>query len=190
MKKIFLTLVVALMATVCFAKADDKQLQLVEKGGVAAIFDSSKKANIEFVFSENCTASYQGATNIPFKSYVDLNKEWNEEWAESSAGFREDWNSRNKKGMLIVDGEADYTIRVTINAFKEMASFGGVWWEITDGSVEIISKADNQLAVSFKIHEYYEICTGFKAMKLRNRIEETIEGLSESCLKFAKKANK
>ena len=151
------------------------------------IFDKTKKANLVYKFADNCTASYQGATKIPLKQYIELNAEWNEEWAEASQGFREDWNDRNKKGMTIVDGEADYTIQITIGNFKEMAAWN-VWWEICDGKVEIIDNATKEVVVAYNIHEYYEGMSGFKAMRLRNRIAGTLEGLSESCLYFAKKA--
>lgn len=187
MKRFFIAVVALACATLSFGKASDKQLSLVEKGGIASIFDPSVKANIVYEFAETCTASYQGATVVPFKTYVELNKEWDEEWAEASQGFSEDWNKRNKKGMTIVDGDADYTIKVTIGSFKEMAAMT-IWWEIVEGKVEIIENASKNVAVSYKITEYYEGCTGFKAMKLRNRIKETLAGLSESCLVFAKKA--
>lgn len=187
MKKFFLALAVLACTTFAFGKADEKQLSLVEKGGIEAIFNSGVKANLVYEFDKNCTASYQGTSAIPLKQYIELNKEWDEEWAEASEGFTEDWNKRNKKGMTIAKGDAEYTIKVTIDGFKEMAGFG-VWWEITSGKVEIIENASKKAVVSYKIHEYYESCSGFKAMKLRNRIKETLAGLSESCLVFAKKA--
>lgn len=186
MKRMTLALVMIASCIMSFGKADEKQLQLVEKSGIAQIFDKSKKAVVVYEFSEDCTASYQGTTNVPFKQYKELNKEWDEEWEEASQGFAEDWNKRNKKGMLIVNGEADYTIKIVIKGVKEMAAWN-VWWEIVDGTLEIINNADNKVEVSYKIHEYYEGMSGFKAMKLRNRIKETLAGLSESCLYFAKK---
>lgn len=185
-----MTLVVALMATVCFAKADNKQMQLVKADGVAAIFDNNKTAKLEYVFTDDCTATYQVGTTIPLKQYISVNGEWDEEWAEAGEGFSDDWNKRNKKGMLITAGDkTDYTIRVTIGAFKEVVVMV-YWWEITTGKVEIIDNATNEVVVAYNIHEYYESCSGFKALKLRNRIKETLSGLSESCLNFAKKANK
>lgn len=187
MKRFLSIVAVALIAIACYGKADEKQLQLIKKDGIAVIFDKTKKANLVYKFADTCTASYQGATKIPLKQYIELNAEWNEEWAEASQGFREDWNDRNKKGMTIVDGEADYTIQITIGNFKEMAAWN-VWWEICDGKVEIIDNATKEVVVAYNIHEYYEGMSGFKAMRLRNRIAGTLEGLSESCLYFAKKA--
>ena len=186
MKKIFAFIAIAMFAVASYGKASEKQLQLTNAEGVAVIFDATKKANVEIVFAENCTASYQGTQFIPFATYVELNKEWDEEWAEASKGFAQDWNSRNKKGMRITTGDADYKIIIKINSFKEMAAFN-VWWEIVDGSVEIVENLSNRTIVAYNINEYYEGVSGFKALKLRNRIKETLAGLSESCLYFAKK---
>lgn len=183
-----MTAIMAIVAVVAFGKADSKQLQLTKADGVANIFDKEKTASVKFVYADDCVASYQGASEIPYKEYVRINGEWEEEHTYGEAGFTEDWNKRNKKGMKIVDGDADFQIVVTIHGIKEMATMR-TWWEITKGEVQILDK-DKKPVVEFKINEYYEIASGFGAMRLRNRIKETFEGLSESILNFAKKANK
>ena len=125
---------------------------------------------------------------MPLKDYISANAEWEEERLYGESGFTEDWNKRNKKGLKIVEDKADIQIVVTIHGIKEMAAYR-IWWEIAKGDVKFID-ASGATIVSFDINEYYESCGGFKAMKLRNRIKETMEGLSESILYFAKKANK
>lgn len=187
MKKIIAFAFAISVSIATFAKASDKQLQLTTPNTASVIFDATKTASFEIKFSETCTASYQGISGMDMAKYAKINGEWEEEWAYGSSAFTEDWNKRNKKGMQIVkSNNADYHIVVTIDSFKEMAAFN-VWWEITQGTVEILDNSGKQV-VQYNIHEYYECAKGFKAMKLRNRIYETIAGLSESCIYMAKNA--
>lgn len=188
MKRFFSFIAVALIAIACFGKASDKQLQLIKKDGIAVIFDKTKKANLVYKFTEDCTAAFQNMSIVTFKQYTEMNSEWDEEWKEASEGFRKDWNKRNKKGMMVVDEEADYTIQITIGGIKEFSSVMAVHWEICKGTVEIIDNATKNVVVAYNINEYHEGVGGFRALALRNRIYATLEGLSESCHILAKKA--
>ena len=188
MKRTLLTAIMAIVAIVAFGKADEKQLQLTKADGVANIFDSSNKANVKFIYADDCVASYQGVSKMPYKEYVKINGEWEEEHTYGESGFVEEWNKRNKKGMKIVEDDANFQIVVTIHEIKEMAAMQA-WWGIVKADVKILDSSKASV-VEYKVNEYYEVAGGFAAMKLRNRIKETFEGLAESMILFAKKANK
>ncbi|MCR4995267.1 MAG: hypothetical protein K6A32_07855 [Bacteroidales bacterium] len=188
MKRTLFTAILAIVAMVAFAKADEKQLQLTKTDGIANFFDKSQTATVKFVYASDCVASYMGANKIPYAEYAQRNGEWEEEHTYGESGFTEDWNKRNKKGMKIVEEGGNFQIIVTIHEIKEMAAMQS-WWEIVKGDIKVLN-AEGQSVVEYKINEYYEVAGGFAAMKLRNRIKETFEGLSESMLNFAKKANK
>ncbi len=188
MKRTLLTAILAVAAVVAFAKADDEQMQITKADGIASIFEKGKTANVKFVYADDCTASYQGISAMPYKEYVRVNGEWEEEHTYGEEGFTEEWNDRNKKGMKIVDGEADFTIIVTIHGIKEMTAYNS-WWEITKGDVMINDK-EGQTVVAYNLSEYYEVAGGFGQLRLRSRIRATFEGLAESMIAFAKKANK
>ncbi len=188
MKRTLLTAIMALVAIVAFGKADEKQLQLTKADGVANIFDGSKTASVKFIYADDCVCSYQGVQKMPYAEYVKVNGEWEEEHTYGETGFTEEWNKRNKKGMKIVEGDADFQIVVTIHEIKEMAAMQA-WWELVKADVKILD-ASKASVVEYKVNEYYEVAGGFAAMKLRNRIKETFEGLAESMIVFAKKANK
>ena len=188
MKRTLLTAIMAIVAIVAFGKASDKQMQLTKADGVANVFDASKTANVKFIYADDCVASYQGVSKMPYKEYVRMNGEWEEEHTYGESGFTEEWNKRNKKGMKMVEGDADFLIVVTIHEIKEMAAMQA-WWEIVKADVKIVDSS-NASAVEYNINEYYEVAGGFAAMRLRNRIKATFEGLAESMILFAKKANK
>lgn len=193
MRKLLTSIALVAISVLAFGKASNKQLQLIKTDGISAIFDASKTASIEFVYAEDCVASYQGVTKMPYAQYVSVNGEWEEEHTYGENGFVEDWNKRNKKGMQLVAAgtQADYRFVITIHEIKEMATLN-MWWEIVKGEIQMIDST-GKVVVEFNITEYYESMSeliSFKAVKLRERIKETMKGLSQSAFLLAKKANK